>query len=60
MAKLLKPTEAARLCGIAPSTWWRWEIKGITPKPVIRQGRIVRFAQSDILAFDKKLKEASK
>ncbi len=52
---LLTPIQAAKACGISPSTWHRWEAQGITPKPVIRHGRIVRFAQADIEAFVKKL-----
>lgn len=48
---LLTPAKAARICGISPSTWHRWEAQGVTPKPVIRRGRIVRFARADIERF---------
>lgn len=52
---LLTPAKAARICGLSPSTWHRWELQGITPKPVIRRGRIVRFAHADIEHFVAKL-----
>jgi len=53
---LLSHPAAAKRCGIARSTWYRWWARGATPKPVIHRGRIVRFAASDIDAFAQKLK----
>ena len=53
---LLTPSKAARACGVSASTWHRWEARGITPAPVIRQGRVVRFARADVERFMLQLK----
>ncbi len=48
---LVDAAEAARLCGVSRATWFGWQAAGMIPRPVIRRGRVRRWAVSEITAW---------
>ena len=49
--KLLKPTEAAELLGVATTTLAHWRSKGVGPSYSALNARTIRYKLSEILAF---------
>lgn len=49
-AVLITAAEAARLCGLGRSTWWRLHSSGQVPMPV-KVGRATRWLRSEVLRW---------
>ncbi|HHN46419.1 MAG TPA: helix-turn-helix domain-containing protein [Planctomycetes bacterium] len=49
-AVLITASDAARLCGLGRSTWWRLHSSGQVPMPV-KVGRATRWNLSELLAW---------
>lgn len=48
---LVTPAQWARMAGVSRTTVHRWIDSENAPAPVIRSGRVVRFARVDVLRF---------
>lgn len=48
---LLTQEEAAVLVGVKPSTLQIWRVTGRYGLPYVKSGRLVRYRESDVLAF---------
>ncbi len=48
---LMDAAGAAALCAVSRATWFQWQAAGLIPPPVLRRGRVVRWARMEIAAW---------
>jgi excisionase family DNA binding protein len=56
--KLYETTEAAEFLGLKPTTLESWRVKG-GKLPFLKIGRLVKYAESDLIAFIEQSKRTS-
>jgi excisionase family DNA binding protein len=57
-SKLYETTEAAEFLGVKPTTLEAWRVRG-GKLPFLKIGRLVKYAESDLLAFVEQSKRTS-
>lgn len=51
LPKLLSEVETGEACKVSPATLATWRCTGRVPLPYIKVGRLVRYRETDVLAF---------